>query len=136
LILECLAERTIAIAQKKKYNDSSAGYDPLLEKRLEFLLPVISKNKVRVITNMGAANPIAAANKVVEMAKELGISIKVAAVTGDDVLNQIDLSKTTLEDNKPLSNYKSIISANAYLGVEAILPALETEADIIITGRV
>jgi len=34
LILECLAERTIALAQKRKLNDPSKGYDPLLEKRI------------------------------------------------------------------------------------------------------
>ncbi|MEH7236390.1 acyclic terpene utilization AtuA family protein [Bacillus sp. JJ1562] len=136
LVLECLAERTIALAQKRKLNNPLVGYDPLLEKRLELLLPVISKNKVRLITNMGAANPVGAAEKVVEMAKNLGIHVKVAAVTGDDVLSQIQLHEKTLEAHTPLSSYGTLISANAYLGVEAILPALETGADIIITGRV
>ena len=34
LVLECLAERTIALAQKRKLQDASKGYDPLLEKRI------------------------------------------------------------------------------------------------------
>lgn len=136
LVLECLAERTIALAQKRKLNNPLLGYDPLLEKRLELLLPILSKNKVRLITNMGAANPVGAAEKVAEMARNLGISIKVAAVTGDDVLALIRPNEKTLEDQTPMSAYGSLLSANAYLGVEAILPALETGADIIITGRV
>ena len=90
LVLECLAERTIALAQKRKLQNPSLGYDPLLEKRMELLLPVISKNKVRLITNMGAANPIGAAEKIVELAGKLGVSVKVAAVTGDDVFHSIN----------------------------------------------
>ncbi len=136
LVLECLAERTIALAQKRKLNNPLLGYDPSLEKRMELLLPVISKNKVRIISNMGAANPVAAAEKVVEIAERLGISLKVAAVTGDDVLEHIQLDGRSLEGNLPLASYGDLISANAYIGVEAILPALESDADIIITGRV
>ena len=30
LMLECLAERTIALAQLRRLNDPAAGYDPLL----------------------------------------------------------------------------------------------------------
>ncbi|MFC7687072.1 acyclic terpene utilization AtuA family protein [Ureibacillus sp. GCM10028918] len=136
LILECLAERTIALAQKRKLSNPKLGYDPLLEKRMELLLPVISKNKVRIISNMGAANPVAAAEKVVEMAESLGISLKVAAVIGDDVLEHIRMDERSLEGDLPLSSYGQLISANAYFGAEAILPALESGADIIITGRV
>ena len=76
LVLECLAERTIALAQKRKLQDPTKGYDPLLERRVESLLPILVKNKVRLITNMGAANPIAAAEKVVEIAQKLRLKIK------------------------------------------------------------
>src|SRR3954469_2649273 len=55
LALECLAERTIALAQLRKLGDPAAGYDPLLEKRIGSLLPVALRNGVRIITNMGAA---------------------------------------------------------------------------------
>ena len=135
LVLECLAERTIALAQKRKLADATKGYDPLLERRMELLLPVISKNRVRIITNMGAANPIAGAEKILEIARRLGISIKVAAVTGDDVMPHIDRSQKTLETGKSLDRYEHLISANAYIGAEALLPALDSGADIIITGR-
>src|SRR5689334_10562591 len=81
LVLECLAERTIALANKRKLADASKGYDSLLEKRITSLLPHLIKNNVRLITNMGAANPIAAAQKIIEIAKQQNIQIKVAAVT-------------------------------------------------------
>jgi acyclic terpene utilization AtuA family protein len=136
LVLECLAERTIALAQKRKLQDSSKGYDILLERRIYSLLPALKQNKVRLITNMGAANPLAAAKKIIEIAKELNIEISVAAVTGDDVFDGIDPQQKAIETNEALSASGKLISANAYLGVDAIIPALQTNADIIITGRV
>src|SRR5215831_14313925 len=115
LILECLAERTIALAQKRKLEDNNKGYDVLLEKRIRSLLPVLKKNNVRLITNMGAANPLAAAKKVIEISKELNIEVSVAAVTGDDVFGMIDPQQKAIETNEPLSVTGKLISANAYL---------------------
>ncbi len=136
LVLECLAERTIALAQKRKRQDATQGYDPLLERRIELLLPYLLEKKVRLITNMGAANPLAAARKIVDIAHRLSLSVTVAAVTGDDVFTLLSGSETALETGRPLSASGPLVSANAYLGVDAILPALATSADIIITGRV
>jgi hypothetical protein len=136
LVLECLAERTIALAQKRKANDPKQGYDPLLEKRMRLYMPLLKKNKTRLITNMGAANPIAAADKIIEIAKELDIKIKVAAITGDDVFDKIGKDDIALETGEPLNKAGELISANAYLGADALLPALQSDADIIITGRV
>ncbi|MBD0298025.1 MAG: DUF1446 domain-containing protein, partial [Flavisolibacter sp.] len=136
LVLECLAERTIALAQKRRLHDPSKGYDPLLERRIELLLPLLKKNNIRLITNMGAANPVAAADKIIDIASKQNVTVKVAAVTGDDVLEKINPEQPAIETNAPLSQSGNIISANAYLGVEALLPALQTNADIIITGRV
>ncbi|AEI46933.1 acyclic terpene utilization AtuA family protein [Runella slithyformis] len=138
LVLECLAERTIALAQKRKRQDPTKGYDPLLERRIELLLPILVKNKVRLITNMGAANPIAAAGKIIEIAQRKGVTVKVAAVTGDAVNDELRWSNDefrVLENGKSLKEY-DVLSANAYMGVEGILEALKSEADIIITGRV
>lgn len=136
LVLECLAERTIALAQKRKRQDATLGYDPLLERRIESLLPHLSEKKVRLITNMGAANPLAAAQKIIEIAQRLSLPVTVAAVTGDDAFGLLSGSETALETGKPLSDSGPLLSANAYMGVDAILPALATSADIIITGRV
>lgn len=136
LVLECLAERTIALAQKRKLQDATKGYDPLLERRMEMLLPVLKRNNVRLITNMGAANPIAAADVVCSIARRLHLSVSVAAVTGDDVFDKLTGKEIALETGKLLTDSGALLSANAYLGADAILPALESGADIIITGRV
>jgi hypothetical protein len=136
LVLECLAERTIALAQKRRLQDPATGYDVLLERRITGLLPLLLQNKTRLITNMGAANPLAGAEKILEIATRLGLQVKVAVVTGDDVFDRISGEGLTLEGNLPLNSYGKLISANAYLGAEAILPALQSDAQIILTGRV
>ncbi|WP_326907847.1 acyclic terpene utilization AtuA family protein [Sedimentibacter sp. MB31-C6] len=136
---ECLAERTIAIAQKAKLVNPNKGYNGLLEHRMDKVLPLAYKHKVKVITNMGAANPQSAADVVCKMAEEKGIKgLKVAAVYGDDVLDKLDKYKDTTvwETGKPLSELDGIISANVYMGIDGIVEALKNGADIVITGRV
>ncbi len=136
LALECLAERTIALAQLRKRDDPSKGYDPLLERRVEMLLPIIKRKGVRLISNFGAANPLAGAEAVLNIARRLRLPLKIAVVTGDDVLSKIAPDRKALESGRPLSQYGTLVSANAYLGADAIIPALESGADVVITGRV
>jgi len=76
---------------------------------------------------MGAANPVEAAKKVSEIAQQLGLKVKVAAVSGDDVFDKIDKNALAIETNEPLTTSGELISANAYLGVEGILEALKTK---------
>lgn len=149
LVLECLAERTIALANKRKMADPSKGYDPLLERRIETLLPHLVKNNIRLITNMGAANPIEGAKKIIEIAKKQGLKVKVAAVYGDDVNEKLKgenfdifgdenfaLELIKKHQSPVTNNQSSIISANAYLGIDGIFEALQADAQVIITGRV
>lgn len=134
--MECLAERTIALAQLRRRRDPAKGYDPLLERRIERLLPLLRRNGFRLVTNMGAANPLAAADAILAIAARQGIAVRVAVLTGDDVLDRIDPDAHVMEAHGTLRNYGEPVSANAYLGVSELLPALATGADIVITGRV
>jgi len=135
LAMECLGERTVALAQLRKLRDPRAGYDPLLERRFRALLPLIKRNRFRLVTNMGGANPLAAAERVAAIARELGVQLRVAAVTGDDVLDRIDHRQKAMETGRPLDSHGALVAANAYLGVDSILPALRSGAEVIITGR-
>lgn len=138
LIFECLAERTIALAQQARMKDPALGYDPLLEARMLAVLETCAAKGIRIITNMGAANPLAAAAKIKEIALSLGIEgLKIAAVTGDDVLDQLrqgDYLDDTGEPVKALG--ERLLSANAYLGAAPLVEALAQGADIVVTGRV
>lgn len=138
LIFECLAERTIAVAQQSKMKNPELGYDPLLEDRMHAVLRLCSEKGIRIITNMGAAHPLAAAAKVREIAAALGLTrLKVAAVGGDDVLQQV-MQGDYLDDNgNPVSALGGkLLSANAYLGAQPLVDALAQGADVVITGRV
>ncbi|MDR1062815.1 MAG: DUF1446 domain-containing protein [Azoarcus sp.] len=138
LVFECLAERTIALAQQAKLKDPEKGYDPLLVERMETVLRTCHEKGIRIITNMGAANPIAGANKIAEVARAQGIKgLKIAAITGDDVLEHLKgVDFPLMETGAPVSSLKNIVSANAYLGASPIVAALKEKADVIITGRV
>ncbi len=140
ICFECLAERTIALAQKSKQADENKGYNELLQYRMEQVLPLAHTRKIKVITNMGAANPLAAMNTVVELGRTMGLTgLKVAVVLGDDISHSIGnyLDFKILETGESLNRLKDkILSANVYLGSDGIVEALAKGADIIITGRV
>ncbi len=139
LVFECLAERTIALAQLERSKNPSLGFDPLLQDRMRAVLPLCVAQHIKIITNMGAANPSAAAQAVLAVARELGLSqLKVAVVQGDDVLLQLAGHDFALmEHEATLSSLGDrVISANASLGAEPLVRALEMGADVVITGRV
>ncbi|WP_333993472.1 acyclic terpene utilization AtuA family protein [Burkholderia orbicola] len=139
LVFECLAERTIAIAQQARRNDPALGYDPLLDARMEAVLPVAAAKRVRIVSNMGAANPRAAARRTAQIAQSLGIAgLKVAAVEGDDVLDVVLRGAFRFEESgDDVAAYRDrIVSANAYLGAAPIVDALAAGADVVLTGRI
>ena len=138
LVFECLGERTVALAQQARVKNPDSGYDPLLEERMRAVLPVCAAKGIKIVTNMGAANPEAAARKTADIARSLGLpSLKVAAIVGDDVLDACkagDLPIMEFDGTiKQLGN--RLLSANAYLGAEPMARALTSGADIVITGR-
>ncbi|RQU84536.1 DUF1446 domain-containing protein [Burkholderia cenocepacia] len=139
LVFECLAERTIAIAQQARRKDPALGYDPLLDARMHAVLPIAAAKRVRIVSNMGAANPRAAARRTAQIAQSLGIAgLKVAAVEGDDVLDVVLRGAFRFEESgDDVAAYRDrIVSANAYLGAAPIVDALAAGADVVMTGRV
>jgi hypothetical protein len=138
LVFECLAERTIALAQLEKSRDPSRGYDPLLAERMRAVLGPCRSNGVRIVTNSGAAHPVAGAHAVREVARSLGLrGLRIAAVTGDDVLALLDRAELrTEEDGGPGAAIGDrLVSANAYIGASSIVEALAAGADVVVTGR-
>jgi hypothetical protein len=139
LVFETIGERTMAFGHRDRLLDPKRGYNPQLAARMRGVLKAAKANGTRIVTNMGVANVSAAAEVAVSVARELGLSgLKVAAVEGDDVTAMMG-PETRLFDNhdKRIDEVgRPVVGANVYLGVEAILPALEAGADVVITGRV
>jgi len=139
LVFECLAERTIALAQQARARDPRAGYDPLLAERMEACLGICLRRHVKIITNMGAANPREGARVIAATARRLGVGgLKIAAVLGDDVLDLVRRGDYPVaETGGRVSDLgDAVIAANAYLGAERVVEALRNGADVVITGRV
>jgi hypothetical protein len=138
IVFECIGERTLAFAHRDRMANPDAGYNPLLERRLRAILPLCVENGTRLITNMGVANPRGAAATTAQVARDLGLrGVRIAALEGDDVGELIGPDTplpgsgiTVGEVGRPL------VGANAYLGADAIVPALEAGADVVIAGRV
>ena len=137
LIFETLAERTLALAHLSKQRDPNTGYSPYLD---DYLRPVLARAKesgVRIVSNMGSANPAGAARAILAIAAEEGIAgLTVAVVEGDDLLDVMTAHDVRAHDVvEGLEMGEELLAANVYLGAEPIAEALALGADVVITGR-
>ena len=140
LAFECLAERTIARENLTRLKDPEKGYTPYLAERFQAVLPACVANGIRIVTNMGAANPLGAAKAVRREAQALGLTeVPVAVVLGDDVTEAIRANPQLplMESGEPVESLlPRMAAANAYLGADIVRDALATGAPVVMTGRV
>jgi hypothetical protein len=140
LVFECLAERTVARENLTRMKQPDQGYTPRLLDRIGAVLPACLRNNVRIVSNMGAANPDAAARVIRDHADEQRLGpVSCAVVKGDDVAEILRRQPQLpiMETGAPLETLlPKMASANAYLGADVICHGLETGAMIVITGRV
>ena len=140
IAFECLAERTIARETLALRRGQGSGYNPQLEDRMRAVLPAAAAQGVRVLSNMGAADPLAAGRRASEIAADLGLGDRRCAVLlGDDVRETVAARPglPLMETGAPLESIlPRMASANAYLGADAVASALATGAPVAMTGRV
>ncbi len=145
LVLDYLAEVTMSILQKQRARDPAAGYARDFVPLMERLLPQLVAKGVRVVTNAGGVNPRACAEAVVAAARRLGLAgrVRVALVTGDDILPRLDdllaagHELRDMDTGRHLAEIRpAVVSANAYLGMAPVVEALARGADVVVTGRV
>lgn len=138
LIYEVLAERTLAMAQRIKMRNPDQGYSPYLEKYLRLSLEPAMKHGVRIVSNLGAANPMGAAKRIHALAAELDLPpVKIAIVTGDDlttIMSTDDIGAIDTIEGISIAG-KEIVAANAYLGARPVADALDLGVDIVLVGR-
>ncbi len=138
LIFEVLAERTLAIAQRLRLNDPDAGYSPYLDYYIEPILKKAKDNNIRIVSNLGAANPVGAAKRIHAIARAQGIDdLKIAVVLGDDLLGVYsadDIRGLPTMEGISLGD-REIVAANVYLGAQPIADALDMDVDVVLVGR-
>lgn len=139
LVFEVLGERTIAAANSRRISHNGVGFDPLLQRRLEASLKSPGRTGPKVITNGGAADPRGAGQAAIETARRLRLDgLLVATVLGDDVRDVVrEIDPVVWESGTALSDETDeLVSANAYIGSEPIVEALDEGAQVVIGGRI
>ncbi|MET9646512.1 acyclic terpene utilization AtuA family protein [Streptomyces syringium] len=118
-----LAELTMLILGRDRLKDPGLGYAKTFLAQLEEGLGLAADRGVKIVTNAGGLNPAGLARRIGELADRVGVPVRVAHVTGDDLLGERDWGT-------------GVLTANAYLGGAGIAACLRAGADVVVTGRV
>ena len=145
LVMDYLAEVTMAILQKQRRRRPETGYATDFLRQLRDVLPACVERGIRIISNAGGVNPLACRDAVEALAAELGIAdrVRVGVVLGDDVFADLDAlidggePLAHMETGAPLATVReAVLSANVYLGAAPVAKALDLGANVIVAGRV
>ncbi|MEV5240949.1 acyclic terpene utilization AtuA family protein [Streptomyces cinnamoneus] len=123
-----LAELTMLILGRDRLKDPATGYARTFLAQLEEGLGLAADRGVKLVTNAGGLNPTALAERIGELADRVGVPVRVAHVTGDDLL----ADGADGREQWP----QGVLTANAYLGGAGIAECLRAGADVVVTGRV
>eukprot|EP00794_Sanderia_malayensis_P012879 gene12879-14205_t len=140
LMFDYLSEITMSLLTAAKKKSSDFGYAPdFVSVAIGPLLKDIKKKGIRVLSNAGGVNPLACAKALENQCKKAGIEMKIAVVTGDDLMHQLpeiikgNMGPDVQSEVSPKAKF--VNSMNAYLGAGPIVKALDSGADIVVTGR-
>ncbi|MCB1396887.1 MAG: DUF1446 domain-containing protein [Rhodobacter sp.] len=137
LMMDYLAEVTMSLMARARMKNPAFGFPPDAIAYLRPHLPEIARRGVRVVTNAGGVNPLGCKAALEAAIAEAGLSLTVAAVTGDDLLPALDtlrgLGLREVETGAEIP--RELLTANAYLGALPIRDALAAGADIVVAGR-
>lgn len=137
LMMDFLAEVTMSLLARARLKNPQAGFPPDVITYLKPHLVRVAERGVKIVTNGGGVNPLACKSALEEACKGLGLSLRIAAIVGDDissmapVLREEGVREWISQDELP----PELLTANAYLGALPIVKALDAGADIVITGR-
>lgn len=136
-----LAELTMLILGRQRAKEPSGGYARTFLGQLEDSLGTALERGVRIVSNAGGLNPQGLATAVQELGQRLGLTVRVATVSGDDLLPRLDALRSAgrlrAGDSPPGDReLPDALTANAYLGCWGIARALDAGADVVVTGRV
>ena len=140
LVFDYLAELTMAILAGARLKNSALGYaTDFVNVAMQAVLKDVVARGIRVVSNAGGVNPQACADALAALAQAQGIDLKIAVVTGDDVMPLIPTLRTQTEPPREMQSDaplpEQLLTANAYLGAAPIKAALDAGAQVVITGR-
>lgn len=137
-----LAELTMAILLRERLKRPDGGFARTFLTQIEPVLGTCLDRGIRIVTNAGGLNPGALAQAISALGERLGRTVRVAVVSGDDVLDRLggwDAAGALrhLETGAPLTPSDGMpLAAHAYLGAWGVAEALGRGADVVVTGRV
>lgn len=140
IVFDYLAEITMSIMARARARDPSKGYaSDFVSSVLKRSLTDIAHQNVKILSNAGGVNPKACGEAVRALISEAGLDLKVAVISGDDLLAESDAlasaGYTEMFTGTAFPEASKVASINAYLGAFPIAAALDAGADIVITGR-
>jgi hypothetical protein len=140
LVFDYLAELTMSILAGARLKKPELGYaTDFVSVAMKAVLRDVVAKGIRVVSNAGGVNPMACADALAALASELGVSLKIAVVTGDDVMPMLPDLRAAGSPVREMQSGRAlpekILTANAYLGALPIKAALDAGAQVVITGR-
>jgi len=138
LVFDYLAELTMSLLAAARLKNPEAGFaTDFVTGALRAVLKPAMTRGIRIVSNAGGVNPRGCAEAVRRLAGELGVTVRVAVVEGDDLMPRLaelrERGVADMQTGAPMP--ERILSANAYFGAQPICAALDAGADIVITGR-
>ncbi|XP_058960524.2 uncharacterized protein [Pocillopora verrucosa] len=138
LVSDYLSEITMSLLTAAKRKSPTMGYAPdFIQSVMKVLIKPIKKKGIRVVSNAGGVNPHECAKALIAVAEEAQTDLKVAVVTGDDLMGDIEqIKQAGIKEMTSGQDFPdSVVSMNAYIGALPIVRALELGADVVLTGR-
>jgi Acyclic terpene utilisation family protein AtuA len=137
LVFDYLAEVTMSIMARLRAADPTQGYaSDFVTVTMQRLMKDLVRKRIKVVSNAGGVNPAACGDAIRALAAQAGIPLKVAVVTGDDLIGRLaELGGAIRPQDAGQPRPKKFMSANAYLGARPIAAALAQGADVVVTGR-
>ena len=140
IVFDYLAEITMSIMARARAKDPSKGFaSDFVSAVLKPNLSEIARQNVKILSNAGGVNPQACGSAVRAIIAEAGLDLKVAVISGDDLLDQAEAlaaaGHTEMFTGESFPDTSKLASVNAYLGAFPVAAALDAGADIVITGR-
>jgi hypothetical protein len=141
--VDFLAELSMSILQKQRAKDPAAGWARDFLTQIEPLLGALKGRGTRIVTNAGGVNPRGCAAALLAAGRAQGVDLRVAVVSGDDILPRIPELRAAGADLRNMETGEAfdpiadrLVAANAYFGALPVREALRLQPDVVVCGRV